>query len=243
MHPPDSDEFAEWQEAAGGRIGIVTVAPELPGACEFIECCSRAGVVCAIGHTDGDAADIHRAAAAGARLSTHLGNGCPERIHRHRAPLWAQLASETLSASLICDGFHLTPEFLRVAYGMKGRARSILITDSIHVSGLPPGAYGLAGMPVELQPSGKVVSLANAGALAGSTLRMNQAIARFTEMAGVPLDVALDAATVNPARLLSRWPVCAGLAAGQAANLVLFRPSPGELTILETYLQGRLVTV
>ena len=81
------------------------------------------------------------------RLSTHLGNGCPELIHRHGSPIWAQLASEQLSASLICDGFHLTPEFVRVAYGMKGRARCILITDSIHVSGLAPGAYELAGMP------------------------------------------------------------------------------------------------
>jgi N-acetylglucosamine-6-phosphate deacetylase len=242
MHPPDSGEFVRFQEAAGGRIGIVTIAPELPGAAEFMKRWSAAGVVCAIGHTDGDAADINRAVAAGARLSTHLGNGCPELIHRHRSPIWAQLASGTLSASLICDGFHLTPEFVRVAYGMKGRAGSILITDSIHVSGLAAGEYELGGMPVELQASGKVVALANPGALAGSTLRMNQAVARFRKMARISLDAALDAATVNPARLLSRWPVCGRLAAGQPANVVLFRPSPGELTVLATYWKGRLVT-
>jgi N-acetylglucosamine-6-phosphate deacetylase len=242
MHPPDSGEFARLQQAAGGRIGIVTIAPELPGAPEFIERWSAAGVVFAIGHTDGDARDIERAASAGARLSTHLGNGCPELIHRHGSPIWAQLASEQLSASLICDGFHLTPEFVRVAYGMKGRARCILITDSIHVSGLAPGAYELAGMPVELQPSGKVAALRNPGSLAGSTLRMNQAVARFQRMARTGLDTALDAATVNPATLLSRWPVGAGLTAGQPANVVLFRPSSDELIVLATYLNGRLVT-
>lgn len=239
MRDPSDEEFAELQEAAGGRIGIVTIAPERTGAIEFIKRWSATGVVFSIGHTDAESGDIYRAIAAGARLSTHLGNGCPERIHRHKSPIWAQLASEELSASLICDGFHLTPEFVRVAYGMKGRSHCILITDAIHVTGLAPGAYELGGLPVELQPGGKVVSVQNPGALAGSTLRMNQAVARFREAARIELDAALDAATVNPARLLS---LSCGVVPGAPANLVVFRPSHEELTILATYLKGRLVT-
>jgi len=242
MRDPCDEEFAALQEAAGGRIGIVTIAPERLGACAFIEKWSRSGVVFAIGHTDADAADIHRAIAAGARLSTHLGNGCPERIHRHRSPVWAQLAADELSASLICDGFHLSPEFTRVAYGLKGRERTILITDAIHVTGLAPGIFELGGLPVELQASGRVAALRNAGSLAGSTLRLNRAVPRFRETVGISLEAALQAVTAAPARLLFRWPPGGRLVCGQPANLTVFRPREDELEILATYLEGRLVT-
>jgi N-acetylglucosamine-6-phosphate deacetylase len=239
MRDPSDQEFADLQDAAGGHIGLVTLAPERAGAIEFIARWSAKGVIFSIGHTDAGAADIHQAATAGARLSTHLGNGCPERIHRHRSPVWAQLACDRLNASLICDGFHVTPEFSRVVYGLKGRSATILITDAIHVAGLEPGAYELGGLPVELESNGRVVSLRNPGALAGSTLRMNQAVARFRDMASVPLEVALDAATRNPARLIGRTGV---LEPGQPADLVLFRAAPAELRILATYLKGRRVT-
>jgi len=238
MRDPDWSEFEALQRAAGGRIGIVTMAPELPGAVEFIRRAAAAGVVAALGHTDAQPEQIGRALEAGAVLSTHLGNGCPEYIHRRRSPVWAQLAAEGLSASLICDGFHVTPEFTRVVSGMKGRAGCVLITDSIHVSGMAPGRYELGGMPVELEADGKVAALGNPGALAGSTLRMNRAIAGFQRMAGVGLDAALDAATLNPARLLARWPVCAAPVPGQPANLALFRPGAGELTVLAAYVRG-----
>jgi len=238
MRDPSWSEFAALQAAAGGRIGIVTLAPELPGAIDFIRSATAAGVVVAIGHTDGEAKDVEQAVEAGCLLSTHLGNGCPEYIHRHRSPIWAQLAARGLSASLICDGFHLTPEFVRAVHGLKGRERCILITDSIHVSGLPPGGYRLGGMSVELHADGKVSSVGNAGVLAGSTLRMNRAIARFREMAGIGLDEALEAATANPARLLSRGQVCGAPAPGRPANLVLFRPGPDEMTVLEVYVRG-----
>ena len=237
MRDPSWSEFAGLQEAAGGRIGIVTVAPERPGAIEFIRRAAEAGVLVAIGHTDGQAEDIRCAVEAGAVLSTHLGNGCPEFIHRHRAPLWAQLA-EGLSASLICDGFHLTPEFVRVAWGMKGRSGCILITDSIHAAGLAPGRYRLGGLAVELEADGRVISLESPGALAGSTLRMNRAVARFRSTAGIPLDAALAAATINPARLLARWQTGGELAPGRPANLTIFRPGAEELTVLAVYLRG-----
>jgi N-acetylglucosamine-6-phosphate deacetylase len=241
MRDPSDEEFEELQEAAGGRIGIVTIAPERPGAIDFIRKWSATGVVFAIGHTDAEPEDIYRAMEAGAALCTHLGNGCPERIHRHRSPIWAQLAADRLSASLICDGFHLTPEFMHIVYGMKRREGTVLITDAIHVTGMGAGIYELGGLPVALEPNGRVVSLQNPGSLAGSTLQMNQAVARFGETLGVPLDVALEAATLVPARLLSRWPVCSSLALGQPANLTIFHPLPDEFEILATYLEGRLV--
>ena len=101
--------------------------------------------VVAIGHTDGSPDDVHRAAAAGATLNTHLGNGCPEYLHRHKAPLWAQLATESLHASMICDGFHLPPDVVKVIVGVKGIDKCILITDAVHVALLPAGKIHVRG--------------------------------------------------------------------------------------------------
>ncbi|HXS96274.1 MAG TPA: amidohydrolase family protein [Candidatus Limnocylindrales bacterium] len=235
MHPPDWDEFAALQEAAGGRIGIVTMAPELPGAPGFIARATESGVVVAIGHTDAAPGDIDRAVEAGARLSTHLGNGCPEYIHRHRSPIWSQLADHRLSASLICDGFHLSREFLAVAARLKGPGKCILVTDDIHVTGLPPGTYELGGLPVQLEADGRVSSAANPGALAGSTLRMNRAIARFQQATESPLEAALHAATRNPAVFLG---LAGMLRAGEAADITVFRAQPDELRIEGVYLAG-----
>src|SRR5208283_2647510 len=150
MRLPDWSEFLDLQHAAGGKIGIVTIAPELPGAEEFIRHAQSAGVVVAIGHTDGGPDDVHLAAAAGATLNTHLGNGCPTYLHRHRAPFWAQLATESLHASMICDGFHLSPDVVKVIVGVKGMDKCILVTDAVHVAKMPPGRYTLAGTEIEL---------------------------------------------------------------------------------------------
>lgn len=240
MHVPRWDEFSRVQEAAGGNIAIVTLAPELPGACEFIRRAHDAGVVVAIGHTDGTPEHIHQAIEAGAVLSTHLGNGCPEYIHRHRNPLWAQLASGRLSVSLICDGFHLPRDLVRVAFRAKGENACILITDAIHAATLPPGRYSLVGREVELLPSGQVVT-ADRQSMAGSTLSMNRAVSVFTEYAEASLQQALRAATYNPGCLLGRGEVCTELAEGQIANLVLFSPAKECLDVKAVVLKGEVV--
>jgi N-acetylglucosamine-6-phosphate deacetylase len=127
MRHPSWEEFLELQLAANGRIGIVTIAPELPGAIDFIRRASAAHVVVAIGHTDCTPEDIFAVVEAGASLSTHLGNGCPEYIHRHRAPVWAQLVADGLNASIICDGFHLPNEVVQTIARVKGHQRCILV--------------------------------------------------------------------------------------------------------------------
>lgn len=240
MHAPDWDEFMELQRAAGGRIGIITVAPEWPGSEEFIRKARGAGVVVAISHTDGGADDVHRAAAAGAILNTHLGNGCPGMIHRHQAPLWAQLADDSLGASIICDGFHLPPEVVKVIVAVKGIDKVILVTDAVHVAQLPPGKYTLVGTDIELLPSGQVLR-ADHVSMAGSALTMNRGVSVFIEYAQTSLAAAIQAATANPARLLGRPAVCARIAAGQPANLTLFRQEPDTLKVETVISQGRCV--
>jgi N-acetylglucosamine-6-phosphate deacetylase len=240
MRLPDWDEFTTLQEAAGGRIAIVTLAPELPGACDFIRKACAAGLVVALGHTDGSPEHIHAAVEAGARLSTHLGNGCPQMIDRHQNPLWAQLASDQLSVSLICDGFHLPPDLVRVALRVKGIERCILITDAVHVAGLPPGRYSLVGLDIELLLTGQVVAL-DRHSMAGSALSMNRAVAVFAKFAGASLSDALQAATVNPRRLLPAAGISTGLKPGQPADLVIFRVEPEALRVETVLLRGEQV--
>ncbi len=240
MRPPDWAEFLELQQAAGGRIGIVTLAPELPGALDFIRRAREAGVVVAMGHTDATPEQIHQAAEAGAQLSTHLGNGCPQMIDRHRNPLWAQLAIDQLAASFICDGFHLPRDLVRVIHRVKGIDRSVLITDAVHVAGLEPGRYRLVDQEIELLPTGQVV-MADRRSMAGSALSMNRALRVFMDFAGVSLGQAIRAATATPACLLERFETCSEVAEGQPANLTTFRPGAGALEIEEVILAGETI--
>ena len=240
MRPPNWEEFLELQGAAAGRIGIVTLAPELPGALEFIRRACEAGVVVSMGHTDATPEQIHQGAKAGARLSTHLGNGCPQLVDRHRTPLWAQLAIDQLAASLICDGFHLPPDLVRVIQRAKGIDRCILITDAVHVAGLPPGRYALVGLEIDLLDTGQVVA-ADRHSMAGSAVSMNRAIQVFRDYADVTLGQAIRAATANPARLLGRYETCSEIAEGQPANLTLFRPGADRLAIEKVILAGETV--
>lgn len=238
MRPPNWEEFCELQRAAGGRIGIVTIAPELPGAGDFIRKARSAGIIMAVGHTDGGKDDVYGAAAAGAQVNTHLGNGCPNFIHRHKAPFWAQLATDSLQASLICDGFHLPPEVVKVIFAVKGIERCILITDAVHVAQLPPGKYRMVSGDIELLPSGQVLR-ADHTSMAGSALSMNRGIAVFMEYAPCALPAGIQAATANPARLLNRDCVASQVAAGQPANLVLFQQEPGALKVQQVISRGR----
>jgi N-acetylglucosamine-6-phosphate deacetylase len=240
MRFPDWNEFSRLQVAASGNIAIVTLAPELPGACDFIRRARAAGIVVAIGHTDGTPRQIHEAIEAGAELSTHLGNGCPAFIDRHQNPIWAQIASDRLQASLICDGFHLPPDLVRTIYKAKGIGRCILVTDAVHVANLPPGPYSLTGTEITLLPSGQVVTL-DRQSMAGSALSMNRAISVFQSFANTSLQEALQAATTNPGKLLRHDGICTEIAPGQPANIVTFHAEADALRVETVLLRGEQV--
>jgi N-acetylglucosamine-6-phosphate deacetylase len=237
MRLPSWNEFARLQEAAGGNIGILTLAPELPGALELIARAHSAGVVVALGHSEATPEQIHAAVEAGARLSTHLGNGCPQLIDRHNNPLWAQLALDQLSATLICDGFHLPPDFVKTVLRTKTIERCILITDATHVATMPPGRYHLLSTEIDLMPNGKVVR-ADRRSLAGSALSMDRAVAIFMQLSGATLQQALRSATCNPSMLLHHPDTCSKLEVGQPANIVEFVFVSGMLQIKTVWSGG-----
>src|SRR5262249_59361327 len=128
------------------------VSPEWTESLEFIERAAAAGVVVAIGHTAAPPLRIAEAVAAGASLSTHLGNGSHAKIDRHPNYIWEQLAADDLWASFIVDGHHLPPSVVKCFLRYKGIARSILVTDAIAAAGRPPGRFKLGPVEVEVTP-------------------------------------------------------------------------------------------
>jgi N-acetylglucosamine-6-phosphate deacetylase len=219
---PDWEEFSRLQSAAGGRIGLVTLAPEMPNALEFMSKARKAGVLIGIGHHAATREQINAAVAAGAVLSTHLGNGAHKQLPRHNNYLWEQLANDALMASIIVDGHHLPPAVVKSFYRAKGPGRLILISDVVSAAGLPPGEYQLMGLDIEVMADSSV-RLSGTPYLAGSTLRLCDAIGNVLRLAGANLGEAITMATVNPARLLGLGGGHGFLRIGGPANLILLR--------------------
>src|SRR6185437_11132034 len=233
-------EFRGWQEAARGHIRLVTVAPEWPEAPGYIEALADSGVVVSIGHTGATAAQIADAVSAGATMSTHLGNGAHAVLPRHPNYLWDQLADDRLAASLIVDGIHLPESFLRVAIRAKGADRAVLVTDAVMPAGCEPGIYKLGEVDVELHSDGSV-RLLGGTRLAGSALKMNDAIANVMRIARISLNEAITLATKNPARVGRIASRQRGLVPGDRADIVRFRvvEETGRIEVLETWFAGR----
>lgn len=171
LKQPSVEFFDKLWDWCGGRISIMTLAPELPGSEELIRYAVSKGVVIALGHTSMDRAAFERAVDAGARLTTHLGNGIPDMINRHENPVWWQLAEDRMSAGLITDGHHLPPALIKTALRAKGLERFIVVSDSGSLATLPPGVYSERGRKLEIEPSGRL-SLAGTPYLAGSSAVM-----------------------------------------------------------------------
>jgi N-acetylglucosamine-6-phosphate deacetylase len=225
---PDWDEFCRWQDAAGGRIRMVTIAPERAGALPFIERLAAAGVVVAIGHTAATGQQIRDAVTAGARTSTHLGNGCHAVLPRHDNPVWEQLGCDELWASVIADGHHLPPAVLKSIVRAKGPGRVLVTCDAGSLAGLPPGRYRDWGQELELLPGGKIV-VPGTPYLAGSGCFTDTCVGHVIRAAGVSLREAVEMACVRPRELLG-LPV-PEIGVGEPAALVVFDWSPGGAVV------------
>ena len=205
VRPASVDDFERRQDAAGGRIVLVTLAPETPGAVPLIERLVSRGVCAAIGHTAASPRQIADAIAAGATLSTHLGNGCASVLPRHPNVIWEQLASDALHASLIVDGHHLPASTVRALVRAKGAERTILVTDATAAAGSAPGRYRIGAVEGELGADGRV-SLPGTPFLAGSSLTLDRAVANTARFTGLSIDAVIPMASTIPARLLGMSP-------------------------------------
>lgn len=240
VRPPDWDLFCRWQEACGGMIRIITLSPEWPDSPDFIRRAAASGVTVSIGHTAATPEQIRDAVAAGATLSTHLGNGSHQMLPRHRNYIWEQLAADELYASIISDGFHLPEAVMKVFLRMKP-GRIILVSDATGLTGMPPGDYTThIGGDVTLTEAGKLHLKGNPDMLAGSGKSLLHCVETIVSKGLVSLAEALDMAGRTPYRLAGLPGDCLPVSGG-VADLVLLSEENTGLRVVKTVKAGQTV--
>ncbi len=229
---PSIPLFDAMFEAAQGRIVLMTIAPELPGAPELIAHAIARGVRVSIGHSNARTGEAREAIANGAVSATHTFNAMRTLDQRDPGILGTVLTDDSLYAEFICDGMHTDPVIAKLFARAKGAERTILVTDAMSATGMPDGMYKLGDLDVRV-----VGGRATTGedTLAGSTLTMDRAVRNYAHFAGLAVPQALYAATRNPAAMLGMDDSAGKLIVGQRADLVAFSAG-GD--ILATYLGG-----
>ena len=231
LRNPDFEAFKALQDGCGGLVRIVDVAPELPGAEEFIR---KAKTLCtvSIAHTDADYDAARKGIAAGVTHLTHLYNAMPAIHHRKPGVIAAAAEAEQVSAELISDGQHVHPASVRLAFRIFGASRMVLISDSLRCCGMPDGEYELGGQQVFLK--GGIARLAD-GTIAGSATNLFECMQRAVSF-GISREDAIRAATYNPARQIGALSEVGSIADGKCADFVV---CDAELNRKEVWLAGR----
>jgi N-acetylglucosamine-6-phosphate deacetylase len=238
VRAPDIAEFDRWQAASGNLVGMVTLSPHYDGAAAFIAAVAGQSIHVSIGHTDATPDQVRAAVDAGARLSTHLGNGAAAMLPRHPNFIWTQLADDRLTATFIVDGHHLPADTFRAMLRAKTLDRAVLISDAAALGGMAPGVYDQPiGGKVELSPDGRL-SVAGTPYLAGAARSLGENVAIAIEMAGLSLSDSLAMATGNPGRFAAGR---GRLEPGSPADLIRFSWQPGTraLGIETTLVMGK----
>ena len=230
---PGVEEFRRLQEAAGGLFKLVDIAPEEPGADEFIK--EMSGEVrISVAHTCADYDTAAKAFDLGARQLTHLFNAMPGMHHREPGPIPAAAEHPQVTAEIIADGIHIHPAMVRLAFKLFGDDRMILVGDTMRAAGMKDGTYDLGGQDVTVR--GYVATIEN-GALAGSVSDLMRCMYVAVKDMDIPLASAVKAASVNPARALGLEGHHGSLDAGCVANAVLLDKE--TLEIKQVILRGK----
>lgn len=201
IRKPSIDTFKKYYDLAQGKISILTIAPEEPGAIDLIEYAVSLGVIVSIGHHLADDKHIDDAISAGAILCTHVGNGLPNTIDRHKNPLWKELSDDRLSCMFITDGHHLPAPLIKTALRAKGIDDFIVTSDAAAIAGMPPGIYNSFGTDVIVEESGRI-SCPGTGSLAGSHSDMFECMNFLASLNILDEDSMWKAGRDNQIRLL-----------------------------------------
>lgn len=206
VRDPDVALLEQLLDWAGGRVRLLTLAAELPGAEDLTRCAVERGIAVSIGHSFFTTADLDRLAEAGATALTHLGNGLPNMLPRHDNPLWVGLAHDAYTAMVIADGHHLPAPVLKTAIRAKGADRLIVVSDASPVAGLPPGRYHFLDNDAILEPSGRFHN-PEKQCLVGSSATMAQCMAHLSSLGELTAEALTRVGRVNPLKLIGLQPL------------------------------------
>jgi N-acetylglucosamine-6-phosphate deacetylase len=235
LRPAAAWEFERYQAAAGGRIRQVTMAPELPRALELARAICDSGAVAAMGHTDATGEEARMGFETGLRHVTHLFNAMRPLHHREGGPITAALLRDGATCELICDGAHVEPDVLRMAYRILGPSRTVVVTDNLHLAGQDVTSGQFAGETVQV--SGAKAVKAD-GTIVGSVATMDQHFRNAVWMLGLDLATAFRICSTNPARVAGAHRRKGALERGMDADIVML---DGQLQVQATVCRGKLV--
>ena len=234
LQQASASEFETFQQAAEGLIRQVTLAPELPGAIDLIRAVRESGAIAAMGHTDASVIEARRGFEAGVRHVTHLFNAMRPIHQREGGPIVAALFEDVLSCELICDGAHVDPELLRLAYRFLGAERTVVVTDNIHLAGTGQAAGNFAGEAIGVSGA---TAVRGDGTIVGSVATMDEHFRNVIQYLEVDLRKAFRMCSGNPARI-AEAPRKGRLEPGMDADIVVLDES---LNVEATICRGRLV--
>ena len=233
LKTPDYEGFQKLYDGCGGLVRIVDLAPELADSKEFVEKASKLCTV-SVAHTDSDYDHAKMAFDAGATHLTHLYNGMPSIHHRNPGVIPAAVENPNVRAEIICDGLHIHPASVRLAFSMFGAERMIIISDALRCCGMPDGEYELGGQQVFL--SGGIAKLAD-GTIAGSATNLFECMRRAMSF-GIAEEDAVRAASYNPACSLGTQDKIGSIATGKLADFVVCNSDYSEKTV---YIGGKKI--
>ncbi len=245
LRRPDIREFDRIMRESNNAVKLVTIAPELDGALEFIKHITRRGVVASVGHSYATYDQVLKGIKAGISHACHTYNAMRGLHHREPGVVGAVLSRDELTAELIADGHHVSPPAMKILVRCKGIDKVILITDSTRLAGMPEGEYTWMGQKVIVKGGMCVLprppvsgALAEKVTLAGSIATMNEDVKNMVELVGVTLQEAIRMASVNPARRIGVYDRKGSLEVGKDADLAMV---DDQLNVYMTMVRGRIV--
>ncbi len=232
---PSMEVLDKILDITGGKLAMMTVAPELEGGLEIIRRLVDSNIVASFAHSGANYEQTLAGIAAGISHTTHLFNAMSGVHHRAPGPLVAIFESENVTAQLIADGVHIHPSVLKFAFEILGPERIVLITDGMQAMGLPDGQYIYNGVEYE---SKEGAARYKDGTLIGTALGLSELVKRLISFTGCGLDVAVRTVTENPAKVLGLVNRKGSIAVGKDADLVLL---DDDLSVQTTIVGGKIV--
>ena len=235
MSDPKIEYLKEWKELSDGLVNKIAIAPERDGAIDFIKEANAMGVRVALGHSDASFDQAVEAVDAGANIFVHTYNGMSGLHHREPGMVGAAMNTDAIS-ELICDGHHVNPHAANILMNAKGRDHIALITDCMSAGGMADGDYMLGDFPVVV--SNGTARLKDSGSLAGSILKLKDAIKNVVDWDIADVFEAIQMASLVPAKSVGIDDVCGKLKEGYAADFIVL---DYDMNLEKTFLDGKLV--